>query len=104
MWAVREACGVGEGGEKMENLNQAYSGKKERGKGNTFREREPVCIVLKKSSEGKVEAKGIPSAQSSTRKACAACVGLQVSWFGWNTEHVAAKVIPSTLAVCQAPY
>ena len=56
MWAVREACGVGEGGEKMENLNQAYSGKKERGKGNTFREREPVCIVLKKSSEGKVMA------------------------------------------------
>lgn len=77
----------------MENLNQAYGGEKERGQGNTFRAKEHVCIVLKKSQEGKVEAEGIPGPQSSIRKACGACVGLQMSWNGWNTENVAAKVI-----------
>ena len=40
-----------------------------------------------------MEAEGIPGPQSSIRKACGACVGLQMSWNGWNTENVAAKVI-----------
>lgn len=97
---------------KAEHLNQACGeeeGKRKRKK--TFREKEHMCIVLKKKKEVGRQSRNkekFRAHSAASMKARGALVGLQMSWYGWNPEQMVVKVIPSTmictLVVCQAPH